>query len=112
VYFAVQDIGDLNDLLYWFDGCHCGHYDWRVFVETDCMKGRTVFTIEGPVGGYDEANTIAALIMEWKRQTAGQPKITKEERISIAELAPGLMFTHQSPAYLGYFPIGKPLIGY
>ena len=112
VWFEAEAIADLDDLLYWFSWCHCGYRGWQVIVYTDCIKTGARFLIEGPVGGYTEANTIAALIREWKRQTAGQPKITREEKASFrAEIGSG-MHSHRTPAYLGYFPIGKPLIAF
>ena len=64
VWFTVDDLTDLPFVLYWFDGCHCGHYGWRVIVTTDCGMSPAVFRVEGPVGeeSYEQANEIAALL--------------------------------------------------
>jgi len=57
---------DLPDLLYWFDGCHCGFYGWCVIARTDCGRSPVNFMIEGPQGpeGFEEAIKIAELIEE------------------------------------------------
>lgn len=64
IWFMADDLKSLPPLLYWFDGCHCGFYGWRVTVETDCAMNPAVFMVEGPVGAYNEADEIARLITE------------------------------------------------
>lgn len=64
IWFTVEGLEFLPDLLYWFDGCHCGCAGWRVFVKTDCAKSPACFVVEGPVGeqAYVDADKIAHLI--------------------------------------------------
>ena len=64
IWFSVTNLDNLPQLLYWFDGCHCGFYGWRVLVSTDCGMSPVKFKVEGPKGGYEEANKIAELIIE------------------------------------------------
>lgn len=62
IWFSTDSLEALPNLLYWFDGCHCGFYEWYVKVRTDCGKSPAIFYIEGPVGAYDEADKIAEII--------------------------------------------------
>ena len=64
IFFSVVSLKALPPLLYWFAGCHCGFYGWRVIVATDCARSPVHFYVEGPVGAYDQAETIAALIVK------------------------------------------------
>jgi len=64
IWFTAKSLICLPELLYWFDGCHCGYYDWQIFVETDCAKSPVHFCIEGPVGAYKQADEIATLIVK------------------------------------------------
>jgi len=64
IWFCAASLENLPTLLYWFDGCHCGYYSWRVFVTTDCAMSPVHFCLEGPIGeqAYYESAKIAALI--------------------------------------------------
>ena len=62
IWFIADDLKYLPALLYWFDGCHCGFYGWRILVTTDCAKSPVHFCIEGKVGAYNEADKIGKLI--------------------------------------------------
>lgn len=66
IWFRVDDLSSLPDLLYWLDACHCGYYDWHVTVSTDCAKSPVTFLIEGPVGkeSYEQSIEIAKLLIE------------------------------------------------
>jgi len=66
VWFVATSLDRLPDLLYWFDGCHSGFYDWKVTVATDCAKSPVHFKVEGPAGAFSEADSIAALIADVK----------------------------------------------
>ncbi len=68
IWVTVESLEALPPMLYWFDGCHCGHYGWRVLARTDCAMGPAVFRIEGPIGAYAQAGEIAELIND-----AGDP---------------------------------------
>ena len=65
IFIEARNLESLPPLLYWFDGCHCGCYDWRVIVRTDCAMRPVYFMIEGPVGAYEEAYKIAGLIRDY-----------------------------------------------
>lgn len=60
------DLRCLPRLIYYFDGCHCGFYDWFVTAETDCGMSPVVFCLNGPIGkrAYEESKTIAFLLEE------------------------------------------------
>lgn len=62
VWFVVDSLDALPAVLYWFDYCHCGRRDWLVRATTDCAMSPAVFCVEGPIGGYDDANLIARLM--------------------------------------------------
>jgi hypothetical protein len=64
VFFAADSLESLPPLIYWFDGCHCGHCGWRVIARTDCGCSPVYFYAEGPVGteAYKQAEDIARLI--------------------------------------------------
>ena len=66
IWFEADELKNLPDLLYWFDGCHCGFYGWKTYVKTDCAFSPVMFKVEGPAGqqGYDEAKAIAKLLSE------------------------------------------------
>ena len=65
IWFEVQDLDNLPAALYYFDGCHCGFYGWRVIATTDCAMSPVKFMVEGPVGAYAESYVIAKLIAKW-----------------------------------------------
>ncbi len=64
IWFKARSLAVLPALLYWFDGCHSGFYDWRVVVVTDCTQSPVDFLVEGPIGesAYQEANEIAEML--------------------------------------------------
>jgi len=64
IWFRAARLRALPNLLYWFDGCHCGHCHWRIIAKTDCVMCPVFFMIEGPMGkqAYAEAAHIARLI--------------------------------------------------
>lgn len=66
IWFTTDDLECLPDLLYWFDGCHCGYCGWKVIVHTGCGKSPVMFMVEGPIGGqaYMQSEEIARLILE------------------------------------------------
>lgn len=64
VWFIAESLDVLPELIYWFAGCHCGHYGWRVIVTTDCVMSDATFRVEGPIGAFDEADHIAQLLEE------------------------------------------------
>lgn len=66
IWFMAKTLKSLPELLYWFDGCHCGFYDWRVIINTDCAMSPVAFMVEGPIGiqAYEQANEIARFITE------------------------------------------------
>lgn len=64
VWFEAESLDNLPELIYYFHGCHCGYYDWKVNVTTDCTKSPVTFLIEGPIGAYHEAEYIAFLLQE------------------------------------------------
>jgi len=80
IWFWADDLECLPNLLYWFDGCHCGSYDWNVIVRTDCGKSPVTFRVEGPKGeeAHVQSVEIAALITEdmenlqWERERSRQ----------------------------------------
>lgn len=65
IWFRTKGLRYLPRLLYWFDGCHCGFCEWRIFVTTDCGMSPVVFCVEGPTGpqAYYESKEIAELIL-------------------------------------------------
>lgn len=64
IWFKVSRLRDLPRALYYFDGCHCGFYDWHVEAQTDCGMSPVVFMVVGPVGAFAEADEIARIIVE------------------------------------------------
>lgn len=65
IFFIAKNLEYLPPLLYYFDSCHCGFGGWRVIAKTDCGMSPVYFMIEGPSGGYSEADHIAELINAW-----------------------------------------------
>ena len=47
IFFHADSLEVLPPLLYWFDGCHCGYYGWKVHVATDCGCSPAYFYVEG-----------------------------------------------------------------
>lgn len=66
IWFDTENLETLPHLLYWFDGCHSGFYDWKIEVYTDCGRSFPTFMVQGPVGerAYNQSKAIAQLIME------------------------------------------------
>jgi len=66
LWFKTKGLRYLPRPLYWFDGCHCGYYGWRVIATTDCGMSPVTFMIEGPIGteAYTQSIEIARLITE------------------------------------------------
>jgi len=67
IWFVADSLEALPDVLYWFDGCHCGFYNWRVEVTTDCAKHPVHFMVTGvgePENLYGQAAKIATLLDE------------------------------------------------
>jgi len=64
IWFVADSLSVLPNLLYYFDGCHCGFYSWRIRVTTDCAKSPVHFCAEGPMGeiAYKQAEYIAELL--------------------------------------------------
>ena len=62
VWFTAKNLEALPECLYWFDCCHSGVPGWSVHAKTDCGMSPVIFMIEGPLGDYDGANTIAHVI--------------------------------------------------
>ena len=69
IWFKANRLTSLPALLYWFMGCHCGFYGWKVQATTDCGCSPVTFMLEGPVGAFKEAEDIAKLIMVWHSTT-------------------------------------------
>lgn len=65
IWFVVDDLSDLPPLLYWTDVCHTRCGGWCVTVETDCGMSPVVFKLEGPVGAFGDAETMARLMQEY-----------------------------------------------
>lgn len=56
---------DLPALLFFFDGCHSGVYDWTVQAYTDCAAENAGFAINSKSKGkkaYEEADKIAGIM--------------------------------------------------
>lgn len=68
IWFTARRLRNLPRLVYWFDGCHCGYYGWRVVAVTDCGMKPIAFMAEGPVGeeAYEQAAGIARALAEEK----------------------------------------------
>jgi hypothetical protein len=64
IWFRAKRLKYLPRLLYYFDGCHCGYYGWRIIAKTDCGMSPVFFLVEGPIGeeAYKQANHIAELL--------------------------------------------------
>lgn len=66
IYFLAKSLKDLPQLVFWFDICHCGFYDWKIIAKTDCAMSPVSFVIKGPIGNeaYEQSEQIAKLIEE------------------------------------------------
>ncbi len=67
IWFKATGLRVLPRLLYYFDGCHCGYYDWRVIAHTDCGMSPVTFMVEGPnnlAAGHEQSKQIANLLRE------------------------------------------------
>lgn len=62
IFFIASNLEALPPLLYWFNVCHSGRTGWNIKVSTDCAMSPVTFVVEGPIGAYDAANHIAALL--------------------------------------------------
>jgi len=72
IWFSAESLDDLPPVLYWFDGCHCGFYGWRVIAQTDCGMSPVAFLVEGPTQGetndadaFAQADEIAGLMQAY-----------------------------------------------
>ena len=65
IWFRADDMKSLPRVLYYFNGCHTGHYDWKVTIETDCAMSYPTLCAVGPIGkrAYSESKHIAELIV-------------------------------------------------
>lgn len=70
IWFLAKDLESLPALLYYFDGCHCGFYGWKVIATTDCAMSPVHFMIEGPSGkeAHEESEKIAECIEEYLKE--------------------------------------------
>jgi hypothetical protein len=67
IWFFAESLEVLPELLYWFDGCHCGVYGWEIIASTDCSMAPARFRVESTEMGciaYEEADEIADMIMK------------------------------------------------
>jgi hypothetical protein len=66
IWIRPDNLESLPFMLYWFDGCHCGFYRWKIYVYTDCAMRPATFMIEGPTGkeAYEQSLKIAEYINE------------------------------------------------
>ena len=66
IFFTVEKLEHLPPVLYYFDVCHCGRSDWRVFACTDCGMSPAYFCIEGPCGegAFNDSKLIARLFLQ------------------------------------------------
>jgi hypothetical protein len=78
IWFTVNDLEQLPDLLYWIDTCHSGDdaLGWHVTVGTDCAKQYPAFCLRGPIGAYEEADGLAERI--WTDNFPDDPLAAKE----------------------------------
>lgn len=76
IWFAAKNLQCLPQLLYWFDSCHCGYCDWRIYVTTDCGMSPVHFCIKGPIGekAYNQAKSIATQIRKYLIQKSSNDK--------------------------------------
>ena len=67
IFFCVNKLGRLPEILYFIDSCHSGFAGWHVEVYTDCAMSHNSFMLEGGKGheAYKEADEIAKLITEY-----------------------------------------------
>jgi hypothetical protein len=70
IWFVTDSLDALPLLLYWFDGCHTGHYGWSTIVNTDCAASPVIFRVEGPCGDYAAADAIARHLAEQAAELA------------------------------------------
>jgi hypothetical protein len=64
IFFEVDGLAALPNVLYWFFEWNSGLADWRIIPMCDDGKGAVYFLIEGPVGerAYKESKLLAKLI--------------------------------------------------
>ena len=71
IWFVASDLEDLPPILYWFDGCHCGHSGWTITASTDCAMSPVHFMVEGPTtdnGAVAQADRISELLENDNKQ--------------------------------------------
>jgi len=72
IWFVADDLDSLPPLLYWIDVCHSGCPGWHVVAQTDCGMSPVVFRLEGPIGAFADAETIATKMREYLRGVRGK----------------------------------------
>ena len=67
IWLRPDNVDDLLPVLYYIDECHCGCYEWKCKIYTNCSMDGVTYMIEGPIGqpAYYDANRIAQLINEY-----------------------------------------------
>jgi len=94
IWFTAKNLSVLPRLLYYFDGCHCGYYDWIVLVKTDCGMSPVTFLVERPITGngwiYEESKHIARLLKKEFSKENGHGNRTSKEAVAYfkSELSP------------------------
>lgn len=83
IFFGVEDMNVLPELLYWINPCHSGKSKWVCEVRTDCAMSNVSFCIESGISGPEalvEANFIADLIKA-DQEECRDDKISRKEVI-------------------------------
>ena len=62
VWFVTDSIDSLSDLLFWFHELDGGFHGWTIIAEREAGTRGVTFRAEGPVGAYDEAKELAAVL--------------------------------------------------
>ena len=74
IWFKATGLRVIPRLLYYFDGCHCGYYGWRVIACTDCAMSPVTFMVEGPSDlavAREQSKQIASLLQGDTRRRRG-----------------------------------------
>ncbi len=77
IWFVVEDLEDLPELLYCVDVCHNGVYGWSVEVTTDCGASPVHFRLHSKSQGemaYLEAIKIAEFMNKAGLETDEEPE--------------------------------------
>jgi hypothetical protein len=72
IWFAVDDLDDLPEMLYHIDVCHSGVGGWSVEVTTDCGMSPVHFRLHSETKGeaaYSEATKLAKIMMQYEEKT-------------------------------------------